>query len=432
MIVTLWGVRGSVACSGPEIVRYGGNTSCVEVRGNDDAVLIFDAGTGIRRMGVALEKRIKKIHIFLTHLHLDHIQGLGFFTPLFDPEMEVHIYGPESSDNDMFSSLTKYFTPPLFPIFLRDLPCKLHLHSFPTAGMKIGELFIYAEAVIHPGWTLGYRIDSPNGSLAYLPDHELTFGAVELTSQPLWTSGYELALGVDLLIHDTQYSIDEYQMRVGWGHSTIEQALEFAKLAQVKAFVSFHHDPAHNDHMLDALLATAIKITQPSFKIYSGQEGSVFKLDNGNITTSTIINMNLLLKLKGIFEQLSTCISAITECLEICLTQETETLHGAIMPRINKINDNCLLLKQKLPMMLLSETITTDVSDNINEHISIVCGDLRKYTGYIEDSTTISLKYFREKKEDVIEAALLNICAILKTTEELIEKIESSQVIDSF
>lgn len=277
MNVTLWGVRGSLACFGPEITRYGGNTSCVEVKGSDGTILILDAGTGIRRLGAAIPKHVKRVDILITHLHLDHIQGLGFFTPLFDPDMEVHIYGPANSNRHLHTLLTKYLSPPLFPVSLNELPCKLYLHHVPDKEFSIGELKIIGQAVCHPGLTFGYRITSPTGSMAYIPDHELALGSTQFPLTSEWTSGYDLAAEVDLLIHDAQYTKEEYEERVGWGHSTLAQAILFAELAKVKTFVTFHYDPAHADAMLDLIISQAQSLS-PHLKIIPGREGETFKI----------------------------------------------------------------------------------------------------------------------------------------------------------
>jgi phosphoribosyl 1,2-cyclic phosphodiesterase len=431
MIVTLWGVRGSLACSGPENVKYGGNTSCVEVRGSDDTVLILDAGTGIRRMGVALEKRISRINILLSHLHLDHIQGLGFFSPLYDANMEIHIYGPAKSDNDLYLALTKYLSPPLFPVLLRDLPCHLYLHSFPEAGITLGEFTIHAQAVSHPGWTLGYRIDSPDGSIAYLPDHELTLGNAEFISDPSWASGYDIAANVDILIHDAQYSLDEYEERIGWGHSTIEQLVDFAHLAHVKNVVTFHHDPSHNDHALDAILSTAVKFMKPDFDIYPGQEGTTFKLENKQITISRNISIDLLFKLNGICAHLSLCIDDIYDYLEIFLSDEHQREYSENIPIVNRIFEDCILLKQKLPSMLLSEKITIDINNlvSLNAYLLKVREELNQVVTIIEDNINLSLDYFQKKNAQDMIKVLLSINAILNQFRQLLDEIELSQLI---
>lgn len=279
MIVTLWGTRGSVACSGSETDGYGGNTSSVELRETDDSVIILDAGTGIRRLGLSLNKKIKRVYILLTHMHLDHIQGLGFFSPLYDPEMEIHIYGPAKSNRDLHVQLSKYLSPPLFPVFIADLQSKLYLHAVPAKEFSIEQFNIVGAPVCHPGITIGYRITSPSGTVAYLPDHEPALGVIQFPLASNWTSGFDLAVDADLLLHDTQYTEEEYPAHVGWGHSTIKHALTFALLAKVKKLVTFHHDPSHTDTKLDAMLEAALKsIPRNSLKVERGCEGSVFNV----------------------------------------------------------------------------------------------------------------------------------------------------------
>lgn len=255
MKVTLWGTRGSLPSPGPETVRYGGNTSCVEVRSDDGTLLVLDAGTGIRRFGNAVEGDIARIDILLTHLHMDHIQGFGFFGPLYRPDLEVHVYGPPSTTHDLRTRLTKYLSPPLFPVRLRDLPAKLTLHDVPLGEFAVNGLRVRTALISHPGPTVGYRISDRSGTLAYLPDHEPALGAQRFPLDADWTSGADLAAGADLLIHDTQYTAPEYEEHVGWGHSAIEHTLAFAALAGVKRLLTFHHDPGHSDEMVDQMVA---------------------------------------------------------------------------------------------------------------------------------------------------------------------------------
>lgn len=278
MKVTLWGTRGSLAAPGPETVRYGGNTACVEVRGGDDSLLILDAGTGIRRLGGTLEGGFRRIDVLLTHLHMDHIQGLGFFTPLDQPGRDVHIWAPPSATLDLRTRLSRYLSPPLFPVRIRDLPCRLTLHDAPLERFRIGRFEIEASLVCHPGSTVGYRIGEDGTTLTYLPDHELALGAASFPAEPDWTSGFELASGADLLIHDAQYTEVEYRQRVGWGHSTIDQALHFAAAAGVKRLVTFHHDPGHSDAMLDRLTEEASRAGGLPFELIPGTEGLGFEL----------------------------------------------------------------------------------------------------------------------------------------------------------
>jgi phosphoribosyl 1,2-cyclic phosphodiesterase len=274
--ITLWGTRGSLPSLGPDTVRYGGNTACVEVRGSEGSLLVLDAGTGIRRLGAPLDQEISRFDILLTHLHMDHIQGLGFFNPLYEPDLEVHLWAPPSSTLDLQARLARYLSPPLFPVRLRDLPCRLALHDAPRGRFDIGELEVMSDLVCHPGPTVGYRITEDGKSVAYLPDHEPALGVRHFPEDPDWTSGFELASGVNLLIHDAQYSAIEYAEHVGWGHSSIAHSLAFAAAARVGCLVTFHHDPAHDDSLLDELLQEARGTSDLPFELVPGAEGAIF------------------------------------------------------------------------------------------------------------------------------------------------------------
>ena len=278
MRVTIWGTRGSVASPGAETARYGGNTACVEVRGSDGTLLVLDAGTGVRRLGALGCQDVRRIDLMLSHLHMDHIQGLGFFAPLYKSDMDVHIWGPASTTAPLQKRLARYLSPPFFPVHLRDLACKLSLHEVPRGDFAIGELRIASSLVCHPGPTVGYRIESPAATIAYLPDHEPALGVRRFPGSPDWTSGYALAAGVDFLIHDAQYGVDEYAERVGWGHSSVEDALRFAVLCEARRVLAFHHDPAHSDQDIDRLLADAVVAVQPGMPISAAAEGDSFEL----------------------------------------------------------------------------------------------------------------------------------------------------------
>lgn len=277
MKVTLWGTRGSLASPGSDSVGYGGNTSCVAVEGHDGTMLVMDAGTGIRCLGQDLPPDLKHFHILLTHLHMDHVQGLPFFLPLRQPGAQVHIWGPASTTLSLKARLMRYLSPPLFPVNVRELQCDLHFHELPSEQIEIGEFGVTAQLVIHPNPTIGYRIADSHGSVTYLPDHEPALGARNFPLSREWTSGYTLAEGADLLIHDAQYTPEEYQDRLGFGHSSIQQAFQFAKLTDVKQLVPFHHDPAHSDDQLDQMIQNAIDEQDPSFTVTPGKEGTVIE-----------------------------------------------------------------------------------------------------------------------------------------------------------
>jgi len=279
MEIKFWGVRGSTPTPQPENLRYGGNTSCVEVRGHAGSVIVLDAGTGIRPLGTSLPESLARVDILLTHLHMDHIQGLGFFAPLYDGSKEVHIWGPASTTLSLEERLRRYLSPPLFPVRMRDLDCRLQIHEVPCGDFTIGEFRCSAALVVHPGPTVGFRLETRDGSLAYIPDHEPALGAERFPVDAKWTSGHDLAAGVDLLIHDSQFTAEEYGRHRGWGHSAFDDVLRFTKLAGAKHLVAFHHDPAHTDADLDRLLR--VPAADYPFEFTPGKEGAEFVLPNG-------------------------------------------------------------------------------------------------------------------------------------------------------
>lgn len=248
----VWGARGSVPAPGPQMNRYGGNTSCVQATFRDGSQLILDAGTGIRALGLELADA-SSVGILLTHLHLDHIQGLMFFPPCFRSDAEITIWGPTSPEATLEHRIARYISAPLSPVEVRELPCSVAFRDAPASEWRIGDVTIRAEAVTHRGPTLGFRITDGDTTVAYIPDHEPALGAPLAGLTDDWISGYDLARGADLLIHDSQYTDDEYPAHVGWGHSAVGDTLTFADRVGAKRVLLFHHDPMHTDEFLDEM-----------------------------------------------------------------------------------------------------------------------------------------------------------------------------------
>jgi phosphoribosyl 1,2-cyclic phosphodiesterase len=255
--VKVWGCRGSVPTPGPETVECGGNTACVEVELENGATLIFDAGTGIRGLGQELlERKVEHIDLFLTHLHLDHVEGLRFFGPLWDAGVDVDIWGPPSPVLSLRERIARSFSPPLFPIDLRAVPARITFHDVPRESWRVSGATLTAALVMHPGPTLGYRIEADGVVLAYLPDHEPALTGI--SERPVdWISGAGIAAGADVVFHDAQYSEAEYLDRVGWGHSSIADAVAFNRAAEGGRLLLFHHEPQHGDSTLVELEARA-------------------------------------------------------------------------------------------------------------------------------------------------------------------------------
>ena len=258
MRVKVWGARGSVPTPGPSTHRYGGNTSCLQLTLSDGRLLVLDAGSGIRNLGLRLAGRPRRIDILLTHLHLDHIQGLLFFSPLFMSDAEIVIWGPPAAET-LSERLARYLSPPLTPLNLHELPARISFRACPKGEWEIGPARIQAAPVAHPGPTHGYRISEGDTSLCYIPDQELALGPPHSTRERELLPGFELAHGASLLVHDCQYTDDEYPNHVGWGHSRLGDVLAFARLTEAQYLLLFHHDPLHDDERLDRLHTDALE-----------------------------------------------------------------------------------------------------------------------------------------------------------------------------
>jgi ribonuclease BN (tRNA processing enzyme) len=215
--------------------------------------LILDAGSGIRELGQRLLQRDQgTLYICLTHLHLDHVEGLGFFAPLWREGWKLRFWGPPSTTATLRERISRYLSPPLFPIGLSEALADATFEDVPRGPWRVGSATVEAQEVEHRGPTLGYRIEDEGRVLAYLPDHEPYLTAA-VHDECQWISGWGLAAGADLLFHDSQYTEDEYPSRLGWGHSSVDHAATFARAAGVRQLAMFHHDPMRSDHELEAL-----------------------------------------------------------------------------------------------------------------------------------------------------------------------------------
>jgi phosphoribosyl 1,2-cyclic phosphodiesterase len=249
MRATIWGCRGSLATPGQSTVRYGGNTTSVELRTSIGGLIVLDAGTGIRRLGMSLQsEHPAQIHLLLTHMHLDHVEGLGFFAPLFDPACTITIWGPRPDNTSLRDHLAAYLSPPFFPLPFERFPSTIEVIEIEADSWEMDGVRITSAPVRHPGPTLGYRIEENNLTFAFIPDNEPALDA---------ESGLALAARVDLLVHDAQYTAEEYESRVGWGHTSIPDFAAYVRAADPRRTVMFHHDPSHGDDLLEAMERSA-------------------------------------------------------------------------------------------------------------------------------------------------------------------------------
>ncbi|CAN5599598.1 MBL fold metallo-hydrolase [soil metagenome] len=249
MQVTFFGVRGSTPCNGDEIVRYGGNTSCVALHADGENPLFFDLGTGARYLGAELARQgIFHGTCLLSHLHWDHMQGLPFFSPLLRDGSTLDLYAPAQDDGRTVQEvIARVICPPVFPVTIDELPGSVRFHDTADDEFHIGGLKVTSRLVPHVGPTLGYRVEFGGRSVAYLSDHQQPHDGSFAVSD----GARELVEGVDLLIHDAQYTPPEFAAKSTWGHCTVDYALWLAQHCHVGKLALYHHDPTRTDVALD-------------------------------------------------------------------------------------------------------------------------------------------------------------------------------------
>ncbi|HEY4218476.1 MAG TPA: MBL fold metallo-hydrolase [Gemmatimonadaceae bacterium] len=282
-----WGTRGSIPSPGAHTVRYGGNTPCVEVRTETDGLIILDAGTGIRGLGLALADEARRTgrgiagDIFLTHAHWDHIQGIPFFTPMFEPGNQFMIWAPKMDGTDIDEVLHEQMAPAVFPVAFGDVPALIDFCTVAAAERRAGNGFaVRSFAVQHPGGALGYRFEGRSAegpSFVYISDNEL--GSPDRYGmRPEWRQELvEFVRGAALLVHDATYTADEYERHGGWGHSTFDDAVALALDAGVPRLVLFHHKPERSDDELDVCLAACRSIVErrdATLEVIAAAEGA--------------------------------------------------------------------------------------------------------------------------------------------------------------
>jgi phosphoribosyl 1,2-cyclic phosphodiesterase len=248
-----WGTRGSIPSPGPLTARYGGNTTCFEVRYGEQR-LIFDAGSGIRVLGLDLLKNGGVYHhIFLTHFHWDHIQGFPFFPPLYRPDIDLKIIGPKQNSIDVRSLFAGQMGPIYFPVPFSAVAARMSFDHLNEGTLQIGGVTLSTIRVKHPSYVVGYRIDAGGRSVCFIPDNEVEGADYEVKEG--WRRRLvDFIHGADILIHDSMYTEHEYPNRVGWGHSTFRQSVRLAEEGEVGKLLFFHHDPERSDAQIDEIV----------------------------------------------------------------------------------------------------------------------------------------------------------------------------------
>lgn len=269
--ITFHGVRGSTPCNGPHIARYGGNTSCVSADIPGHQPILFDLGTGARYFGVAwpADQPFQGVCL-LSHLHWDHIQGLPFFAPVLRPGSRLDMHTPHQGDGPTVAEVvSQMLCPPLFPVRVDDLPGDLVIHEHGDDDFEIGEIQVASRLIPHLGNTLGYRLSWGGATVAYLSDHQQPGIDVYETTD----NARHLCRDADLLIHDAQYTREEFAQKSYWGHCTVEYAVWLAIECGVRTLALYHHDPAHDDDQLDQLLAEAKQRAGGRLEVIAAREG---------------------------------------------------------------------------------------------------------------------------------------------------------------
>jgi phosphoribosyl 1,2-cyclic phosphodiesterase len=260
MKVTCWGTRGSIATPGPETARYGGNTTCLEVILDDGSCLIFDAGTGIRKLGGELLSRGAPVDVslFLTHAHWDHIQGFPFFTPAYIPGNQLQIYGYYQGEKHIEDILISQMESIHFPVNFNAMQADINFHNVTERSCDINGATISCADINHPGGGVGYRIEADGAVLVFIPDNDLTPSDDEEIFQRMVSFCKE----ADLLFHDSQFTPEQYDRFPTWGHSNYQRSVKLAMIADVPRLGLFHHDPGHDDNLIDAMVFQARHIVE--------------------------------------------------------------------------------------------------------------------------------------------------------------------------
>lgn len=291
MYVRFWGTRGSIASPGPQTTHYGGNTSCVEVRTDDGTLIMLDCGTGARELGLHLlrsEARPLRLHLFIGHTHWDHIQGFPFFAPAFLPDTELHLYAPRDFQQSLEEGLAGQMQYSYFPVQLDDLRSRLHYTELGEGFLGVGNVRVETQYLNHTAPTIAYRFCSGGTTIAYVTDHEPFWNRTDGSFRhPGDRRHIEFLKATDLIIHDAQYTEEEYRGKIGWGHSTIEYATDVALAAGATHLALFHHDPTHDDRTVGDLERAARKrvaTREGALEVFAAAEGLALQVQGKGIT----------------------------------------------------------------------------------------------------------------------------------------------------
>ncbi len=349
MQVKFWGTRGSIAKPGATTIRYGGNTSCIEVRSDAGTLVVIDCGTGSHALGQALcadQDGPRSGHLLISHTHWDHIQGIPFFAPLFVPGWKWDIYGPRGLSSGLRATLAGQMEHTYFPVSIDELAARISYHDLVEGQLNIGDIKVTTHYLNHPALTLGYRLEVDGVSVAYCCDHEPHSEAMADGRSPISGTDrrhLDFIAGADLVIHDAQYTAQEYAAKQGWGHSTVEYALRVCREAGVRQLALTHHDPLRDDAAIDQILNRLRKDARQAgakIDILAAAEGLCLELHGSapqtETTATTAFEADACLELKPAERRVLVCVQD-TELAERLL--KAATAEGFACERLSSASD---------------------------------------------------------------------------------------------
>ena len=298
MRIRFWGTRGSLPKPGPDTLRFGGNTSCLEVRTAADTLVIIDCGSGLHGLGQALAAGVKvpKGHILISHTHWDHIQGIPFFAPFFKPGSEWDIYAPKGLGQSLQDTLAGQMQYAYFPVRLDQMAAKIRYHELIEGDFQIDDVRVKTRYMNHTALTLGFRLEADGAALVYASDHEpfqreLALGKGDISGQD--REHCEFLAGSDLVIHDAQFTADQYEDKIGWGHSTVEYAVAICRAAGASRLALTHHDPLRADDAIEQIVRT-VRDNQrgitPALEIFAAAEGHECEIKTVAVASNQRLN----------------------------------------------------------------------------------------------------------------------------------------------
>lgn len=361
MLVRFWGTRGSLPKPGRDTLRFGGNTSCVEVRTSSNTLLILDCGSGLHALGQALKSRpVENGHILISHTHWDHIQGIPFFAPFFEPGSKWHVYAPRGLGQSVEDTLAGQMQYSYFPVRLDQMAADIRFHELIEGSFRIDDVEIKSHYMNHTSLTLGFRIEADGAVLVYATDHEpfdskLASGQGEIFGRD--RQHCEFLRGADLVIHDAQFTAEEYPDKAGWGHSTIEYATTMARAAGAARLALTHHDPLRSDDALDKLVQTARESERTEMHyldIFAAAEGREIELKGRAISSrstpkelgpqshaSALVNPSLVL--------------AVDDTLASQTIREAATSDGITVIEVNDADQALEIARASMPAVAVIE-----------------------------------------------------------------------------